>query len=217
MNGGIGMSGLLILGAGGHGNVVAETASMMGTWDTISFLDDRHELKEANGISVIGELADFVSHKDKFQSAFVAIGNNEVRLEWIQKLEREGFIIPIIIHPFSSVSRHTGIREGTVIMSGAVINSNTSIGKGCIINTSSSIDHDCIIEDGVHVSPGSHIGGTVKIGQRSWLCIGTNVANNINIGSNVVIAAGSTVIRNVPDNVLAAGVPAMIKKQFGDD
>lgn len=211
------MSKLLILGAGGHGKVVADTALTMKKWNNIAFLDDRKELEKVIDIPIIGKLKDFESLKKDYQYAFVAIGNNELRLEWIERLLKAGFTIPTIIHPFSFVSKTSSIGEGTVIMAGAVINANSNIGRGCIINTSSSIDHDCILEDGVHISPGVHIGGTVNIGKCTWVCIGSSIINNITIGKNVIIAAGASVIKNVSDNVMVAGVPAIFKKSMESD
>lgn len=209
------MSKLMILGAGGHGKVVAEIAELMGKWDEIVFLDDNQKLNEVNGYKVIGTLNDYVIYKDRYQYAFVAIGKNKLRLELIKNITREGLKVPVLIHPFTAISATCQIQEGTVVMPGTVINTDTIVGKGCIINTSSSIDHDCVLEDGVHISPGVNIGGTVNIGKSTWVCIGASIANNIVIGSNVVIAAGAAVTRNIPDNVMVAGIPAIIKKQFG--
>jgi sugar O-acyltransferase (sialic acid O-acetyltransferase NeuD family) len=212
--GGSEMSKLLILGAGGHGKVIADIALMSGRWKQIAFLDDREELEEVIGIPVIGRLNDYMSFIEEFQHAFVAIGNNKLRIEWIDRLSKAGFNTPAIIHPFSFVSKTSNIGEGTVVMVGAVINANTNIGRGCIINTSSSIDHDCTLEDGVHISPGAHIGGTVNIGKCAWVCIGSSVVNNITIGKNAIIAAGAVVTKNIPDNVMVAGVPAIFKKNM---
>jgi sugar O-acyltransferase (sialic acid O-acetyltransferase NeuD family) len=211
------MSDLLILGAGGHGKVVAEIALMTNKWSNVVFLDDNPEHNEVDNIPVVGKIKDCFLLKSKYQDAFVAIGNNQLRLKWINKLSNEGFRLPTIIHPFTSVSSYCRIGEGTVIMPGAVLNTGVVIGRACIINTSSSIDHDCVLEDGVHISPGVSIGGTVRVGSCTWICIGSHVANNIKIGYGSVIAAGATVIKPVPDNVMVAGVPAMIKKRFGDD
>lgn len=203
---------LLILGAGGHGKVVAEIASLMKQWDEIAFLDDNEELKEVNGYKVIDKLRNYKLYKEEYEHAFVAIGNNKFRIYLIDNLLKEGFKIPILIHPFTAISSNVHIGKGTVIMAGVVINTNAVIGKGCIINTSSSIDHDCILEDGVHISPGAHVGGTVNIGNCTWVCIGSSIVNNITIGKNVVVAAGAAVTKNVPDNVMVAGVPAIFKK-----
>lgn len=207
------MGGLLILGAGGHGRVVAEIATLSKRWEKIVFLDDHEDINEIEGISVKGKLDDSLSLINKYRYAFVAIGNNKLRLHWLNQLSNIGYILPTLVHPSSSVSLNSELGEGTVVMAGSIINPGARIGKGCIINTSSSIDHDCILQDGVHVSPGSHIGGTVNIGQCSWVCIGANIANNITIGSNVVVAAGATIIQNVTDNVMVAGIPGTIKKK----
>jgi sugar O-acyltransferase (sialic acid O-acetyltransferase NeuD family) len=209
------MSGLMILGAGGHGKVIAEIAELMAKWDEIVFLDDNQKLTEVNGYNVIGKLHDYRIHKDRYPYAFVAIGKNELRLKLIENLKKEGFVVPVLVHPFTAISNNCQIREGTVVMAGAVVNTNVLIGKGCIINTSCSIDHDCILEDGVHISPGVHLGGTVTIGKYTWVCLGSNIINNIVIGSNTIVASGSVVTKNIPDNVMVAGVPATIKKQLG--
>ena len=205
---------LLILGSGGHGKVVAEIASLMKQWDEIAFLDDKEGLKEVNGYKVIDKLKNYKLYKEEYKNAFVAIGNNKLRINLIENLLREGFEIPILIHPFTFISNNVKVDKGTVIMAGAVINTNSVIGKGCIINTSSSIDHDCILKDGVHISPGVHVGGTVNIGKCTWVCIGSSIANNITIGKNVIVAAGAAVIKDVPDNVIVAGVPAIFKKNM---
>lgn len=209
------MAGLLILGAGGHGTVVADIAVQRNSWDNIAFLDDREDTDRVMGIPIIGKLSDFCLFKSKYSNAVVAIGNNLLRVKWMDKLSASGFIIPNLIHPFSFVSSTSEVREGTVVMAGAVINANAKIGRGCIINTAASIDHDCILKEGVHISPGVHIGGTTTIGTCTWVCIGASIINNINLGKNVIVAAGATIIKNVPDNVMVAGSPATIRRQLG--
>ncbi|MDK2946235.1 MAG: hypothetical protein PWQ85_1011 [Geotoga sp.] len=208
------MAKLLILGASGHGRVVAEIATLMKQWDEISFLDDNEELNHVNGYKVIDRLKNYRLYKDEYENAFVAIGNNQIRLRLINELLKAGFSIPVLIHPKATISNNVFIDIGTVVMAGAVINTNTVIGKGCIINTSSSVDHDCVLGDGVHISPGAHVGGTVHIGRCTWVCIGSSISNNITIGENVVIAAGAVVIRDIRDNVMVAGVPATFKKNL---
>lgn len=205
------MAKLLILGAGGHGKVVSEISQLMKQWEEIAFLDDREDISEVLGIPIVGKLADLPTLRDEYEYAFVAIGSNTARLKWTEKLSHHGFKIPILIHPSSTVSEKSSIEEGTVIMAGAVINPDARIGRSCIINTASTIDHDCILQGGVHTSPGANLGGTVKIGERTWICIGATIINNINIGCDSVIAAGAVVTKDVPSNALVAGVPAVVK------
>lgn len=163
------MRNLLILGAGGHGRVVAEAAELSGKWDRISFLDDREDIKKIYDFSIVGQVSDYSKLSTKYGHAFVAIGNNEKRLELIDKLLKVGFEVPIIIHPKAIVSKYSLVELGTVILAGAVVNSNTTIGRGGIININSTVDHDCEIQCGVHVSSGAVVRSMVEIGNFSTI------------------------------------------------
>ncbi|MNI74237.1 putative acetyltransferase EpsM [compost metagenome] len=165
-------------------------------------------------------MGDFSSYKlqlKEYSAVFIAIGNNKIRMYWLDKLEQEGYNIATIIHPFSMISSFSTIGKGSVILAGVVVNANSSISRGCIINTSSTIDHDCRLGEGVHVSPGVSISGTVTVDEYTWIGVGSKIINNISIGKNVITAAGSVIIRDIPDNVMVAGIPSTIKKYFGDE
>lgn len=192
------MKKLIIIGASGHGKVIADIAVNIGYKD-IFFLDDDLGLKECAGFPVIGQTSMSTQiDGDKI----VAIGNSEIR----QRMMREIKTVSLI-HPKAIISRRVKIGEGTVIMAGAIINSDVVIGKGCIINTGSSIDHDCVIKDYVHVSVGSHISGTCIIGEKNWIGAGAIITNNVSICSNCIIGAGAVVIKNINDCGTYVGVP----------
>ncbi|GAB6168257.1 acetyltransferase [Clostridium carnis] len=161
------MENLLILGAGGHGKVVAEAAELEMKYNKISFLDDREDVKRVLNFDIIGKLNDYDKFLDNYKYAFVAIGNNKKRLELIDKLIKAGFKVPKIIHSKASVSKYSNIDLGSIILANAVVNVNVTIGKGCIININSTIDHDCKISDGVHISSGAVIRSMVKVGELS--------------------------------------------------
>ena len=202
------MAKLMILGAGGHGKVVAEVAKLSGKWDEIVFLDDNKNLITVNDIQVVGSLNDFTKLKELYNNAFVALGDSVLRLKLIKKLLFYQIKVPVLVHPFSSISDRCVLGDGTVIMAGAVINCNVSIGRGCIVNTSSSVDHDCILKDGVHISPGAHIGGSVHIGKTSWIGIGSSVRNNLSIISGCNVGAGSVVVKDICNPGTYIGIPA---------
>jgi len=206
------MNNLLIIGAGGHGKVVADIAKTTNMFHEIAFLDDNKNIKELNGLKVIDQLSNLGHYKKRYKYAFIAIGNNYKRLELLNKLLIEGFEIPTLIHPFTYVAKDTIIGLVSVIMPGAIINTSSVIGMGCIVNTNASIDHDCKIGIGVHLSPGVKLGGAVEVGERTWICLNSAVSNNIKIGANVIVAAGSVVLKDVDSNVLVAGIPAKQKK-----
>ena len=193
---------LIIVGASGHGKVVADIAKLNGYQD-IKFLDDDLEVKECAGYSVVGS-TDMIK---KFEAdVFVAVGNGKVRKRIMEENSDRSF--PILVHPNAVVAEGVVIGGGTVIMAGAIINPYTQIGNGCIINTSSSVDHDCIIENYVHIAVGAHVCGTVSIEESCWIGAGATISNDINICSDVVIGAGTTVINDIKESGTYVGVPA---------
>jgi sugar O-acyltransferase (sialic acid O-acetyltransferase NeuD family) len=198
---------LLIIGASGHGKVVADIALIMNKWQHIAFLDDDESIKSAMGIEVIGRSVDALKYVKEYD-IFIGIGSNTNRERIQESLEAEGANMPVLVHPNAVIGAQVEIGLGTVIMAGVVINCCTSIGKGCIINTGATIDHDNIIENYVHVSPGVHTAGTVKIGKGTWLGIGSAVSNNINITSNCKVGAGAVVVKDITETGTYVGVPA---------
>ncbi|MDM8533931.1 acetyltransferase [Clostridiaceae bacterium HSG29] len=198
---------LLIIGASGHGKVCADIAIKMNKWESINFLDDNEKIKELMGLEVIGKSTEAFKYINNYD-IFVAIGNNEIREKIQNKLETLNANIPTLIHSSSLIGQQVELGTGTVIMAGVVINCCTRIANGCIINTGVTIDHDNVIEDYVHISPGVHLAGTVKVGKSSWLCIGSVVSNNISIISNCTIGAGAVVVKDIKEVGVYVGVPA---------
>lgn len=194
---------LVIIGAGGHGKVIADIAIKNG-YQKIVFLDDALSPKMCAGFKVVGTVKEH--EKYKTWDFIVAIGRTEVRQQIQETLV--GYNIVTLIHPEAIISRRVKFNSGSVVMAGAVINSDTVIGKGCIINTGATIDHDCVIEDYTHISVGVHIAGTVFIGKKTWIGIGAVVSNNLTICSECIIGAGAVVIKNIEKSGKYIGIPA---------
>lgn len=205
---------LIIIGASGHGKVIADIAIKMNKWQIIAFLDDDESIKTFMGLEVIGKVDDAFKYKDE-ADFFVSIGNNTTREKVQEKLEKEKMSLVKLIHPGAVIGAEVEIGIGTVVMAGVVINSSTRIGNGCIINTSSSLDHDNIIEDYVHISPGAKTAGSVRIGKGTWLGIGSVVSNNVHICSGCKVGAGAVVVKNIEHADIYVGTPARkIKKVY---
>lgn len=201
------MKRLAMIGASGHGKVVADIAKKNG-YDEIFFLDDSETVKMCGVYPVIGKSEEALHQECE---VVVAIGNPSVRQKIQQKLEKAEVKIATLIHPDAVIAEDVTIGIGTVVMAGAVINPNARIGKGCIINTCASVDHDCVIEDYVHVSVGAHVAGTVCVGEKTWIGAGATVSNNVNICGDCMIGAGAVVVRDIGKQGTYLGVPAREK------
>ncbi len=209
---------LIILGAGGHGKVIADTARSCG-WTVAGFVDraDRGRIAEPGGAKVIALQSDFLEDLETSKllprdatAVTVAIGNNAVRLDLTRQMQALGFDTPSLIHPSAIVSVSASVGQGTHILPGAIINASATIGDAVIINTGAIIEHDCKIAHGVHVSPGAVLAGEVQIGECSWVGAGAVIINQVKIGANAIVGAGAVVIRDVPDNSTVVGNPARI-------
>jgi len=210
------MACLLLLGAGGHARVVAETALTTGFFTNIAFLDDRYSalnlLPHQVGWPVIGRIASAFDAqlRQQFPFALVAIGNANVRLHLLRRLMAAGYEVPVLVHPTASLSPSAQLGPGSVVFAHASIQAQALIGSGVILNTCCSVDHDVQIGNGVHVCPGARLAGQVQVGDRSWIGIGSSVIQQIRIGSDVMVGAGAAVVRDLPDSVTAVGVPARV-------
>ncbi|WP_368644599.1 acetyltransferase [Castellaniella ginsengisoli] len=201
---------LAILGASGHGKVVAEIARAAG-WDQVEFYDDAWPAKAQIGIwQIVGDTSALLMSSERFSGVVVAIGSNVIRLQKLQELQAAGLTLATIVHPAAIVSESASLGVGTVVMAGAVINADARIGLGAILNTGCGVDHDCVLGEAVHISPGAHLAGDVHVGDRSWIGIGASVRQGQRIGAGVMVGAGAAVVTDITDDVIAVGVPARV-------
>ena len=202
------MKRLAILGASGHGKVVADTAECCG-WQTIEFFDDAWPERQHNGSwAVVGDTAALHERLQMFDGVVVAIGNNAIRYSKLLELEVAGACLCSLVHPAATVSRHAVLEKGTVVFAQAVVNADVRIGLGSILNTGCSVDHDCSLGAAVHISPGARLAGGVSVGDLSWVGIGASVRQSVRIGAQVVVGAGAAVTTDVADALTVVGVPA---------
>ncbi|WP_111411800.1 acetyltransferase [Billgrantia lactosivorans] len=209
---------LAILGASGHGKVVADIAIQAG-WQDLVFYDDawpektRHEHWEVQGSlpMLLNDLADF-------EGVVVAIGHNAIREAKLDALLAHGASIVSLVHPRATVSPMARLGPGCVVMAGAIINAFAELGMGSIVNTAASVDHDCRLGACVHVAPGANVAGDVEIGRTSWVGAGAVVRQGVAIGEAVMVGAGAAVVSDIAGNLVVAGVPARpLASSEGDD
>lgn len=204
---------LVIIGAGGHGKVVADCAQAMAKFSEIVFLDGLYpRITKVEQWPVLGKGDNLSAFADGNSVFFVAIGNNQTRSKVIAELDKVAEKITTLIHPSAVISPYVTIGEGTLVCANVVINIATHIGRGCIINTSCSVDHDCIIGDYVHLAPGTKLAGSINIGEYSFVGIGGVIIQCLTLGKHCVLGAGSTLLKSLVDGSVAVGTPAKIIK-----
>lgn len=147
---------LIVLGSGGYGRTVVDIAHQFG-YSTI-ILDD------SNPAHPLSSFSSYISGDTEFIPAF---GNNDFRMEWINRIEESSGQLATLIHPTAYVSPTATINPGTVILPHAIINTDVVVGKGCIINLGAIVDHGCILEEGVHIAPGAIVKGENRIEKYS--------------------------------------------------
>ena len=196
------MKKLVIIGASGHGKVVADIGINNG-YNEIVFLDDNETVKACGDYPVIGKSGKI---QEINGDVIIAIGNPVMRKSIQESIKEER--LTVLIHPNAVVAANAMVGKGTVIMAGAVINPDSEIGKGCIINTCASVDHDCKLGDYVHVAVGAHLAGHVNIGDETWIGAGATVSNDIQICGGCMVGAGAVVVKDIEKAGTYVGVPA---------
>lgn len=199
---------LAVLGASGHGKVVADAALLVGWKDVVFFDDALPALTAVGPWQVTGNSHSLRAQASDYDGLVVAIGDNVTRLEKMAMFSELGLPAVTIIHSSSIISEFARIGQGSVVCAGAVINPFAEIGRGAIINTGATVDHDCKVADGVHISPGAHLGGAVQVGRATWIGLGASVKQCIRIGEHSIVGMGAVVVCDVPSGVTVVGVPA---------
>lgn len=200
---------IAIIGAGGHGKVVAEIAELNG-YKTIHFFDN--DLNKYYLWEIVGSSSDIYNALTNYDAVFVAIGSNNIRKEFIQKLLSLKAPVTSLIHPSATISSRVSVAQGSLIAANVAINSGTKVGIGSIINTGSNIDHDCDIGNYTHIAPGVTLSGNVTVGNNCWIGVGSTIIQQCNITNDTYLGAGSLVIKDILESGLYFGSPATKQK-----
>lgn len=203
------MSRLLIVGCGGHGRVVADTAIECG-YTEIAFLDDNTSVQPPFGAQLLGSVSLLEGFSVEWPSAIAAMGNGKLRLELFTRLRGLEFRTPSIVHPSAIVSRSAAVQDGVFIAAGAIVNTGARIGEAVIINTGARVDHDCDVGPGSHIAPGATLSGGVTVGARAWLGTGCAIRQGITIGNDVMVGVGAAVVTDLIAAETYVGVPARL-------
>lgn len=209
---------LVIWGAGGHATVLADLVQRNKRYRLVGFIDDTQPGRKGElfcGARILGGREALTAlRKQGVAHLVVAIGDNATRLQCAALARKAGLQLASLVSASADVAAGTEIGDGTVIASGVVVTPGVRLGENVILNTACSVDHHCRIADGAHICPGAHLAGNVSVGRGAWVGIGSAVIEGINIGNGATVGAGAVVVRDLPANVLALGVPARVVRKL---
>ena len=206
---------IAIVGASGHGLVVADIVRCDGRHELVGFLDSGKPVGAGPaGLPILGpgEAVAALAREHGLTECLVAVGHNDTRRRCVQMLARlmPALRFPAVVHPSAVVAEGVILGEGTVVMAGVVINPGCRIGRHCIVNTGACLDHESTMGDFSSLAPGVVTGGNVQIGEGSAVCLGAKIIHGIRIGAESVVGAGALVLENVPDACVVYGSPARV-------
>jgi sugar O-acyltransferase (sialic acid O-acetyltransferase NeuD family) len=201
-----------IVGAGGHGKVVADALLAAAAHELVGFLDDdaRRRAEPIWEYRVLGNTASW--SQLGVEGVLLGVGDNAARQALYDRLCESGANIEGVIHPRATLGRSVSVGRGVAVMAGCVINADTTIGDSVILNTASTVDHDCHVGSHVHLAPGVHLAGGVRVGEGALLGLGAVVLPGVSIGAWAVIGAGAVVLSDVPDGATVVGVPGVMRR-----
>jgi len=205
---------ILILGAGGHAQVVADILFQQKKTDSnlqlLGYLDDAPDLvgRTVLNLPVLGALdrLPMIEH----DSIIVAVGANQTRARLFSLLREKGERFANAVHPTATIATEVYLGSGVMICAGVVVNTGSEIGDNVILNTQASVDHHNRIASHAHIAPGVHLGGSVTVGVGGMVGIGASVIPGCTVGSWAVVGAGAAVIHDIPPGATAVGVPAHV-------
>jgi len=206
---------IVVIGASGHAKVIMDIIEKEGKYRIAGLIDSHKPVGESLfGYKVLGaeEYLPSLFAGGGIAGGLIAIGDNWVRYLAAEKIRSlvPGFRFITAIHPSAAVARGVTIGEGTVLMAGAIVNSDSRIGRFCILNTKAALDHDGLMEDYSSLAPNVTAGGNVTIGGFSAISLGAGIVHGVFIGEHSVLGAGALALENIPDHCVAYGVPAKV-------
>jgi len=192
------MKKIVLIGAGGHAKSCIDVIESEKKFKVVGFVNSK--IVNIFNYKTIGgdqDLKKILNTTTKY--AHIAVGqikNKNLRELLHAELKQIGFKLPVIISPTSYVSKHTEIKEGSIIMHNVVVNASAKIGKNCIINTNSLVEHDSIIKDNSHIATNAVINGNCIIGKNCFVGSGSIIKENTVIKDNSFIKANSLIYKN---------------------
>ena len=192
---------IILIGGGGHCISCIDIIEKGGEYEIIGILDLPEQVgQKILDYPIIGtdnEMETFLPQCSHFLITIGQIDSHKLREKKFNEVKNAGGNLPVIISPLAYVSKHAEIEEGTIIMHKVFVNAGAKIGRACIVNTNALIEHEAEVGDFCHISTSAIANGQVKVGSGCVIGSTTVIGNNTTITENVIIAAGSQVLKNI--------------------
>lgn len=206
----------VMIGSGGHARVLADILRLRGGLELVAVLDDdpRTHGGHLGSVEIIGSTALLERRPRAATACVAAVGDNHARARIFNLALGLGYHLPSLVHPSAVIARDVSIPDGTIVCAGVIVNPGARLGVNVVLNTGCSVDHDVDIGDHAHLHPGAVLAGGVTVGAYSY--IGTNAAVNpyLTVGKRSMIGSGAVVVEDIPDGVVAYGVPARVQREW---
>lgn len=210
------MKRAIIIGSGGHSRVVLSLLFQVDEYRIEGILDLGSPMpgEKIMGIPVIGSI-DRVGELGimGIDSVFLAIGDNNSRRQWFDKLVAQGYTFPNLISPYAILDPSSKIGVGNVICARAFVGPLAVIGDNNLINTSAIVEHEVRIGNHCHLAPGSVVAGRCVIEDEVFLGANSTVKDRIMVGQRITVGAGATVVKTLEQSdTIYVGTPAQPRK-----
>ena len=204
---------MLIVGAGGlaaqlYDDLININAQHIVFWSEVDtkyhFISERYPILKTD--------EEVIEYFNTISRSFIlCISGTENRIMLAERFKKLGGNITSFISAKSTVNAYATIGKGSLVMSRVEIEACVTLGEQCLVNKTANIGHGCIIGANSEISPGVILTGEVQLGENCFVGARAVVLPKLKIGNNVVIAAGSIVKKDVPDNAVVAGEFATVK------
>lgn len=211
------MRPIVILGVGGFGREVHELIEdindALPSYSIVGFLDGNVEKQgtEVHGLPVLGDIDWLEQHPGT--AVVIGVGSPAIKRKLSIQLRRYSPTFPALIHPRALIGRRVQIGEGSVLGAGTIATTDLRMGSFVTVNINATIGHDVVLDDFVTLAPGAHISGHVHVGEGADIGTGAALIQGVAVGPWSIVGASASVVRSLPSNVTAVGVPAKVIKE----
>jgi sugar O-acyltransferase (sialic acid O-acetyltransferase NeuD family) len=210
---------IVILGAGGHARETLDVLEALNAerrrYEVVGFLDDvaeRHGT-ELRGLPVLGG-RDWLLAPGRAAGRYViGIGSGRAKATLAGRLDAAGRTAAVLVHPDARVPHGAELAPGVILTAGVLLGCDVRLGAHTYVNLGASVSHDCMVGAYCHLAPGVRLAGNVRLGDGCELGIGAVAMPGVEVGAWSLIGAGAAVVRPIPANVIAAGVPARVLRE----